>query len=47
LETPCSYEKMLLKLKGNREKSMEVLKWLLDNQQIVFRVDQNLEWNEK
>ena len=47
LETPCSYEKLLLNLKGKREKSMEVLKWLLDNHQIVFRVDQNLEWNEK
>ena len=46
LETPCSYENLLLKLKGNREKSMEVLKWLLDNHKIVFRVDRKLEWNE-
>lgn len=47
LETPGTYENLLLKLKGNREKSMEVLKWLLDNKRIVFRVDQKLEWNEK
>ncbi|WP_372947535.1 ATP-dependent DNA helicase RecQ [Mariniphaga sp.] len=46
LETPSSYENLLLKLKGNREKSMEVLKWLLDNHKIVFRVDRKLEWNE-
>jgi ATP-dependent DNA helicase RecQ len=46
LETPCSYENLLLKLKGNREKSMEVLKWLLDNHNIVFRIDRKLEWNE-
>jgi ATP-dependent DNA helicase RecQ len=46
LETPCSYENLLLKLKGNREKSMEVLKWLLDNHNIVIRIDRKLEWNE-
>ncbi len=46
LETPCSYENLLLKFKGNREKTMEVLKWLLDNHKIVFRVDRKLEWNE-
>lgn len=47
LETPCSYESLLLKLKGNREKSMEVLKWLLDNKNIVYRIDRKLEWKEE
>lgn len=47
LETPCSYESLLLKLKGNREKSMEVLKWLLDNKNIVCRIDRKLEWKEE
>ncbi|MCA1759757.1 MAG: RecQ family zinc-binding domain-containing protein [Bacteroidales bacterium] len=46
LETPSSYENLLLKFKGNREKTMEVIKWLLDNHKIVFRVDRKLEWNE-
>ncbi|MGM0620559.1 MAG: RecQ family zinc-binding domain-containing protein, partial [Bacteroidota bacterium] len=47
LETPCSYETLLLKLKGNREKMMEVVKWLTDNGKIVLRVDKKLEWNKK
>jgi ATP-dependent DNA helicase RecQ len=46
LETPSSYENLLLKFKGNREKTMDVIKWLLDNHKIVFRVDRKLEWNE-
>ncbi|SHE79662.1 ATP-dependent DNA helicase RecQ [Mariniphaga anaerophila] len=46
LETPCSYETLLLKLKGNREKAMEVLRWLLDNNNVVTRVDRKLEWSE-
>ena len=46
LEKPVTYETLLLKLKGNREKSMNVLKWLIDNKKIVFRVDQKLEWKE-
>jgi ATP-dependent DNA helicase RecQ len=44
LETPRTYESVLLKLKGDREKAMEVLKWLLDNRNILLRVDQKLEW---
>jgi ATP-dependent DNA helicase RecQ len=46
LETPCAYETLLLKLKGNREKMMEVVKWLTDNGKIVLRVDKKLEWKE-
>ena len=46
LETPCSYEALLLKLKGNREKTMEVAKWLIDNKKIVSRIDRKLEWSE-
>jgi ATP-dependent DNA helicase RecQ len=44
LETPRTYENVLLKLKGNREKAMKVLKWLLDNRDILLRVDRKLEW---
>lgn len=47
LEEPCSYESLLLKLTGNREKTMEVVKWLVDNENIVLRVDRKLEWNSK
>lgn len=44
LESPATYEHLLLKLKGNREKMMVVVKWLIDNEKIILRVDQKLEW---
>ncbi len=44
LETPCSYENLLLKLNGDQEKMMETVKWLTDNKKIKLRVDQKLEW---
>ncbi|MFW5755303.1 MAG: RecQ family ATP-dependent DNA helicase [Tangfeifania sp.] len=44
LETPSTYEHLLLKLKGNREKMMVAVKWLIDNEKIILRVDQKLEW---
>ncbi len=44
LETPCSYENLLMRFKGSREKTMEVVKWLMDNQRIVYRIDRKLEW---
>ena len=46
LETPCNYETLLLKQEGNREKMMEVIKWLMDNGKIVYRVDSKLEWSD-
>jgi len=46
LETPCTYENLLLKFKGSREKTMEVVKWLMDDKTIVSRVDRMLEWKE-
>lgn len=45
IETPCSYENLLLKLKGDQQKMRIVIKWLLDNKKIIYRVDNNLEWN--
>ena len=44
LETPCNYENLLLKLKGNQEKTRQVVAWLLDNNKMVYRVDNKLEW---
>ncbi len=47
LELPCSYEKLLLKLEGDQQKMRQVIKWLLDNEKIIYRVDNMLEWVEK
>jgi ATP-dependent DNA helicase RecQ len=44
LDTPCTYGNLLLNLEGDREKMMEVLKWLIDNKTISVRVDRKLEW---
>lgn len=44
LETPCSYEALLLKLKGNQEKMRQAVKWLIDNEDILLRVDGKMEW---
>lgn len=44
LSKPCSYESLLLKLKGDQQKMREAIKWLLDNKKIIYRVDNNLEW---
>ena len=47
LADPLSYEQLLLKLQGDREKMMEVVKWLLDNEKIIYRVDNKLEWRQE
>lgn len=47
LETPCTYEKLLFELKGNQQKMRKVIKWLLDNEKIIHRIDNKLEWAEK
>ncbi len=44
LETPCSYEKLLLNLEGDQQQMRQVIKWLLDNEKIIYRIDNKLEW---
>ncbi len=46
LVIPCSYENLLVKLRGDQEKMREVVRWLLDNKKIINRVDNKLEWAE-
>jgi len=46
LEKPCAYEKLLLELEGDQHKMRRIIKWLLDNEKIVLRVDNLLEWKE-
>ncbi|MCG6188077.1 RecQ family ATP-dependent DNA helicase [Maribellus maritimus] len=46
IKEPCSYENLLLQLTGNQEKMRQTVKWLLDNNKIVFRVDNKIEWIE-
>jgi ATP-dependent DNA helicase RecQ len=44
LADPCTYENLLFKLKGDQQKMREIVKWLLDNKKIIYRVDGLLEW---
>ena len=44
LAEPCTYENLLFKLKGDQQKMREIVKWLLDNKKIIYRVDGLLEW---
>lgn len=46
LEEPGTYEKLLLELEGDQHKMRRIIKWLLDNEKIVLRVDNLLEWRE-
>ena len=44
LKKPCSFEKLLLELDGDQHKLRRVIKWLTDNEKIIFRVDGLVEW---
>ncbi len=47
LIAPCTYEKLLLELKGEQQKMRKVIRWLIDNEKIIHRIDNKLEWAEK
>lgn len=47
LKTPTTYEKLLFELEGDQEENIKVVRWLLDNEKILFRIDKKLEWNPK
>ncbi|MBN1820100.1 MAG: RecQ family zinc-binding domain-containing protein, partial [Prolixibacteraceae bacterium] len=46
LETPCNYESLLLKMEGDQDENIKVVRWLLDNEKIVYRIDNKLEWKK-
>jgi len=46
LEEACSFEELIMKLKGNEDLKIKVIRWLMDNGKIVHRVDNKLEWKK-
>ena len=46
LVEPIIYDELVMKLKGNQDEIMDVLRWLIDNEKIVYRIDKKLEWKE-
>ena len=46
LSEPCNMEELIFKIKGEPEKMRKILKWYLDNNKIIYRIDGLLEWKE-
>ena len=44
LTEACSFEELIMKLKGNEDRKVKVIHWLMDNGKIVKRIDNKLEW---
>ena len=47
LEEACSFEELIMRLKGNEDLKIKVIRWLMDNGKIVHRIDNKLEWQKK
>ena len=47
LTEACTFEELLMKLKGNETQKIKVIRWLMDNGKIVHRIDYKLEWRKK
>jgi ATP-dependent DNA helicase RecQ len=43
---PCFYQELIAHMEGNQEKAVKVVRWLLENEKIVYRVDNRMEWRK-
>ncbi len=43
---PCFYEDLLAKIEGKSENAVKLVRWLLENEKIVYRVDNRMEWRK-
>jgi ATP-dependent DNA helicase RecQ len=43
---PCFYEDILAQIEGKPESAVKVVRWLLENEKIVYRVDNRMEWQK-
>jgi len=41
---PCFYEELLTRIEGKPENAVKVVRWLLENEKIIYRVDNRMEW---
>jgi ATP-dependent DNA helicase RecQ len=44
---PCFYEELIAQIKGKPEQIIKTVRWLLDNEKIVYRIDKRMEWTKK
>jgi ATP-dependent DNA helicase RecQ len=46
LQEPCFYEGLIKQIGGNAENVVKIVRWLLENEKIVYRVDNRMEWRK-
>jgi len=46
LHEPVFYEDLLARIEGKPESAVKVVRWLLENEKIVYRVDNRMEWQK-
>ena len=46
LNEACYFEELVMKLKGNEDLKITVIRWLMDNGKIIRRIDNRLEWKK-
>ena len=46
LEEPCFYEELLQQIDGNTDNVVKIVRWLLENEKISYRVDNRMEWRK-
>lgn len=43
---PCFYEELLGRIEGKPDNVVKIVRWLLENEKIVYRVDNRMEWRK-
>ena len=47
LQVPCFYEELLGRINGGKpDNVVKIIRWLLENEKIVYRVDNRMEWRK-
>ena len=46
LEQPCFYEELLQQVEGNPDNVVKIVRWLLENEKISYRIDNQMEWRK-
>jgi len=46
LTEPCFYEELLQQIEGNTDNVVKIVRWLLENEKISYRVDNRMEWRK-
>ena len=46
LAEPCFYEELMTRAEGNQDNLVKIVRWLLENEKIIYRVDNRLEWRK-